>query len=99
MEPWLINRILALVIVVVGMGCLTEIVKHIAKARATSARPQADLAELAKIAERLTRLETIAETTALEVERISEGQRFTTKLLAERAGEPLSRPPRAITPH
>jgi hypothetical protein len=29
---------------------------------------------------------------AVEVERISEGQRFTTKLLAERAPEELGRP-------
>ncbi|HWL39525.1 MAG TPA: hypothetical protein VNO75_04740 [Gemmatimonadaceae bacterium] len=33
---------------------------------------------------RLARVEQIVESTALEVERISEGQRFTTKLLSER---------------
>jgi hypothetical protein len=38
---------------------------------------------------------------ALEVERISEGQRFTTKLLSERrdAIAPSSTPPRVNTPH
>jgi len=35
--------------------------------------------------ERMTRLEQAVESIALEVERISEGQRFTTKLLADRA--------------
>ncbi|HEU4720734.1 MAG TPA: hypothetical protein VFS59_05170 [Gemmatimonadaceae bacterium] len=35
--------------------------------------------------ERMARLEQAVEAIALEVERISEGQRFTTKLLAERA--------------
>ena len=37
---------------------------------------------------RLERIEQSLEAVAIEVERISEGQRFTTKLLAERAGEP-----------
>ncbi len=35
---------------------------------------------------RLARIETALESMAIEIERISEGQRFTTKLLAERAG-------------
>ena len=40
----------------------------------------------------MTRLEQAVESIALEVERISEGQRFTTKLLAERAqAEPTAR--------
>jgi high-affinity K+ transport system ATPase subunit B len=33
---------------------------------------------------RLTRVEQIVETTAIEIERISEGQRFTTRLLGEK---------------
>ena len=42
--------------------------------------------------ERMTRLEQAVESIALEVERISEGQRFTTKLLADRAQADLMRP-------
>lgn len=50
--------------------------------------------------QRLARIESAVEAIALEVERISEGQRFTTRLLAERhgalgaigAGEPVSVP-------
>jgi hypothetical protein len=55
--------------------------------------------------ERMTRLEHAVESIALEVERISEGQRFTTKLLAERAqAEPMrsvspADPIRRVTPH
>ena len=55
--------------------------------------------------ERMTRLEQAVESIALEVERISEGQRFTTKLLADRAqADPLrhvppSEPIRHTTPH
>ena len=55
--------------------------------------------------ERMTRLEQAVESIALEVERISEGQRFTTKLLADRAQADLLRavapadPARHRTPH
>lgn len=37
---------------------------------------------------RLDRIERSVEAVAIEVERISEGQRFTTKLLSDRASEP-----------
>jgi hypothetical protein len=49
------------------------------------------------VSARLQRMEQAIDSIALEVERISEGQRFTTKLLAERAGPPVmpaSREPR-----
>jgi len=51
--------------------------------------------------DRLERIEMIVEATAIEVERISEANRFLAKLLAERTGapSPLSRPERVITPH
>ncbi|HVX41351.1 MAG TPA: hypothetical protein VHB25_17435 [Gemmatimonadaceae bacterium] len=54
---------------------------------------------------RFNRLEEIVEATALEVERIGEGQRFTTRLLAEgrSASAPSARaperPPGYRTPH
>jgi hypothetical protein len=54
--------------------------------------------------DRMARLEQAVEAIALEVERISEGQRFTTKLLAERGSAnrlpvaPASEP-RHVTPH
>src|SRR4051812_8090901 len=40
------------------------------------------------VAARLERMEHAIDSIAIEVERIAEGQRFTTKLLAERAGAP-----------
>jgi hypothetical protein len=49
-------------------------------------RPQVPPRELASIDSRLHGLEQMMEAVAIEVERISEGQRFTTKLLAERSG-------------
>jgi hypothetical protein len=42
----------------------------------------------AQSAERLARIEAAVESIAVEVERISEAQRFTTKLLAERTSSP-----------
>lgn len=51
--------------------------------------------------ERLERIESIVEATAIEVERMSEANRFVAKLLAERAETPNlpARPERVITPH
>jgi hypothetical protein len=51
--------------------------------------------------ERFTRLEQAVEAVAIEVERISEGQRFVTRVLAERncVLEPLRGAERVITPH
>ena len=50
--------------------------------------------------ERLDRLQQAVETIAVEVERISEAQRFTTKLLADRTAAERPRvPERVITPH
>lgn len=42
-----------------------------------------------RIEERLTRIEQAVDAVAVEVERISEGQRFTTKLLSEKQKERL----------
>ena len=52
---------------------------------------------LQQIATRLDRIEQAVDTIAIEVERVSEGQRFTSRLLAER--EPNRVPARQVTPH
>jgi hypothetical protein len=46
--------------------------------------------------DRMARLEASVEAIAIEVERISEGQRFTTKLLSENSHQP---PTARIAPH
>ena len=54
------------------------------------------------LAERLARIESTVEATALEVERVAEANRFIAKFLSERVAPPapLSRAPeRVITPH
>ena len=49
----------------------------------------------ADVTERLERMESSIDAIAIEIERISEGQRFTTKLLSERgAGTPAALPAR-----
>jgi hypothetical protein len=50
----------------------------------------------------MERLMNAVDAVAIEVERSSEGQRFTTQVLAQRMGEPLEPrrvPERVITPH
>ena len=51
--------------------------------------------------ERLERIEVAVDATAIEVERISEANRFMAKLLSDRgvAVSPANRPERIITPH
>lgn len=52
--------------------------------------------------ERMTRLEQAVDAIAFEVERISEGQRFTTRLLSEQSRAAMTTPQRELstnTPH
>jgi hypothetical protein len=58
---------------------------------AVSAIPQ-------ELMERLTRLDHAVDSIAVEVERIGEGQRFVTRVLAERPVEPIAIPQRASQP-
>jgi hypothetical protein len=78
----------AIVITVLGLPLVRVLARRLDRRDAASAP------ELAKIEERLGRLEAGIDSIAVEVERISEGQRFTAKLLAERSSESAaSRPP------
>lgn len=44
---------------------------------------------MARVDQRLERMEQAIDAMAVEMERVSEGQRFTTRLIAEQAGEKL----------
>jgi hypothetical protein len=73
--------------VVVGMGCFTGIVTSYFKFRRpkqVGSSPEL-IEQLNEISDRLARLDNAMDAVAVEVERISEAQRFTSKLLAERA--------------
>jgi hypothetical protein len=60
-----------------------------ALARRIDSKSVADRLPVNDIGDRLDRIERAVESIALEVERVSEGQRFVTKLLAEKATPPL----------
>lgn len=59
--------------------------------------PRDDHAVFVQLSDRLQRIEQAVDTIAIEMERVSEGQRFTSKLLAER--DQNRSPARQITPH
>ncbi len=73
-------------IVMAVFGTLGTVLYPLAKALATriEGRTTSAAAMPGDIGERLDRIEHAVEAVALEVERISEGQRFVTKLMAER---------------
>lgn len=78
----------AIVITILGLPLVRVLARRLDR-RDAGAPPT-----LAKIEERLSRLEAGIDSIAVEVERISEGQRFTTRLLADRSPESVaSRPP------
>ena len=67
--------------------------------RRRAAKP--DSLQMELVLSRLQRIEEAVDSIAIEVERVSEGQRFTAKVLAEKAGEQLSArvPVKQTTPH
>jgi hypothetical protein len=78
----------AIVITVLGLPLVRVL------ARRLDRRDSVGPPNLSRIEERLGRLEAGVDAIAVEVERISEGQRFTTKLLADRSsGSAGSVPP------
>lgn len=78
--------ILSFVTVMILIMSLTKIVVKAIDRRRTSLPPS-----LAGVEERLGRIEQAVDAIAIEVERVSEGQRFATKLLSERSREPQQR--------
>lgn len=72
---------ISMVFIVSGAAVLYNWIDKRAK-RISSGDPAAQ----ARIEERLNQLTTAVDAIAVEVERISEGQRFTTKLLADASG-------------
>jgi hypothetical protein len=84
------TKILEMIFVFAGLmtcvGCFTGIVITALKWRKSPALPSKEVEmRLSDIVERLSRIENSFEATAIEVERISEAQRFTAKVLAERS--------------
>lgn len=85
MDPDLYVIVTAIVSVCVGVPLARGLASRIAGPARKGLLPS-------ELAQRLERIEHAVEAIAVEVERIGEGQRFTTQLLASRAGgEPAAR--------
>ncbi|HEV8448398.1 MAG TPA: hypothetical protein VGQ44_16330 [Gemmatimonadaceae bacterium] len=73
---------------IVSIGCLTGILTTWIKYRAKRVVSTDLTARLGEISDRMAKLDNAVDAMAVEVERISEGQRFVTKVLAERGSTP-----------
>jgi hypothetical protein len=98
MDRWFLDEVFVFAGLMATLGCLTKIILTVLNRR----RPlkEGSLPALDEMAQRLARIEQAVDATAVEVERISEAQRFTTKLLVEKGHQVMdgSRA-RVITPH
>jgi hypothetical protein len=86
----MIPAVATVVIVAIVAGSLYSLIRMYIKGGGGARTPPADLKE---IRDGLARMEQAIDAIAIEVERLSEGQRFTTRLLAEEAREAAQIPP------
>jgi hypothetical protein len=96
-EGKLIEEALVFAGLMATLGSITKIILTVINRR----RPALKEGALDEMAQRLARIEQAIDATAVEVERISEAQRFTTKLLVEKghASALESSRARVVTPH
>lgn len=87
-DSHILEDILSFAAFVVGIGCVTGIITTWLKYRAKRVISGDVSARLGEIADRMAKLDNAVDSMAVEVERISEGQRFVTKVLAERGATP-----------
>jgi hypothetical protein len=80
-----------MMMVIFGFVAVVSIGTPLAKAFAKRWERKGEREQQVHLAQRLEAIEQAIETVAVEVERISEGQRFTSKLLAERAPVDMER--------
>jgi hypothetical protein len=90
MKLQLIREFMVFCATMVGMGCGTWLLTTWIKRKTPKSLPVSTelLDRLETITDRLERLDNAVDTISVEVERISENQRFTTKLLSERTQSP-----------
>lgn len=85
------TAIVAITALITGSITIATIAQAIAAGIGKRRKQALPDAAVDRIEERLSRIEQAIDAMSVEVERISEGQRFTTKLLADRQAEPASR--------
>ena len=96
MDRWVLDEVFVFVGLMATLGCLTKIILTVLNRR----KPLVHDNKMDEIGQRLARMEQALDATAVEVERISEAQRFTTKLLVDRGHQAASEAPRrVVTPH
>jgi len=100
MDRWILQEMMVFAGLMATLGCLTKIILS-AMGRRKPMLKDGGLATLDEMAQRLGRIEQAVDATAVEVERISEAQRFTTKLLVEKGHQSPAENARAkvVTPH
>ncbi|HEX6807165.1 MAG TPA: hypothetical protein VF118_04215 [Gemmatimonadaceae bacterium] len=84
-----------------GVGCLVAFTR-VLTAFFNRKRPTSPAPDMTALEARLSRIEQIVESTAIEVERVTESQRFMVNVFSQRSAEPapLPRPGvRVTTPH
>ena len=91
-----------IIVAMVGtFALISQVLRQYLTRREPGGASRRDDARLEEIGRRLETLQQSIDATAIEVERLGEGLRFTTKVLAERsaAWDPQRQPERVITPH
>ena len=85
------EAIVSIIAIIAGATTLIGVAGSIAWAWVRSKRGSSALPDgsLARIEQRLERMEQAIDAMSVEMERVSEGQRFTTRLISEQAGERL----------
>ncbi|MEP7343903.1 MAG: hypothetical protein ABI877_01490 [Gemmatimonadaceae bacterium] len=88
------TAIVAMTAMIIGGVIVVTIISSLARMWTRRASKTAGNDALAGIDARLERIEQAVDSMAVEMERVSEGQRFTTKLLSERQSEKVLEPRR-----
>lgn len=87
------EALVAAIAIIAGTSATVSVVwligRTVLRLRSTPEIPDGSIARLEA---RLERMEQAIDAMAVEMERVSEGQRFTTKLLSDRAHDRLDRP-------
>jgi len=99
MDHELIEELMIFIGLMALLGSLTRIILTMVNRRKAIPKDGSHVS-LDDVAQRLGRIEQAVDATAVEVERISEAQRFTTKLLVEKGHQaPADSSRKVVTPH
>src|SRR6266516_437813 len=100
MDRWILEEVMVFAGLMATLGCITKIILS-AMNRRKPLLKEGSAGLLDDMGQRLARIEQAVDATAVEVERISEAQRFTTKLLVDKGHQapPESSRARIVTPH